>query len=74
MKKLLLSAALLLRHSLQLEAEAVAIEAAIDRVLSDGPHSRDIGGQAGTQQVLDAVLLALDDGVDTSSLSLRSAR
>ena len=67
----ILSAALLLRHSLQLEAEAVAIEAAIDRVLSDGPHSRDIGGQAGTQDVLDAVLQALDGYA--SAPSLRSA-
>ncbi|MFC5441187.1 3-isopropylmalate dehydrogenase [Rhodanobacter ginsenosidimutans] len=68
----ILSAALLLRHSLQLEAEAVAIEAAIDRVLSDGPHSRDIGGQAGTQDVLDAVLQALD-GYASAAPSLRSA-
>jgi len=57
----ILSAALLLRHSLQLEAEAQAIEAAIDHVLSNGPHSRDIGGQAGTGDVLDAVLAALDN-------------
>ncbi|HUH56179.1 MAG TPA: 3-isopropylmalate dehydrogenase [Rhodanobacter sp.] len=68
----ILSAALLLRHSLQLEAEAVAIEAAIDRVLSNGPHSRDIGGQAGTQDVLDAVLQALD-GYASAAPSLRSA-
>jgi 3-isopropylmalate dehydrogenase len=68
----ILSAALLLRHSLQLEAEAVAIESAIDRVLSDGPHSRDIGGQAGTQDVLDAVLQALD-GYASAAPSLRSA-
>ena len=68
----ILSAALLLRHSLQLEDEAVAIEAAVDRVLSDGPHSRDIGGQAGTQDVLDAVLQALD-GYASAAPSLRSA-
>jgi 3-isopropylmalate dehydrogenase len=68
----ILSAALLLRHSLQLEAEAVAIESAIDCVLSDGPHSRDIGGQAGTQDVLDAVLQALD-GYASAAPSLRSA-
>ncbi|MGN6327783.1 MAG: 3-isopropylmalate dehydrogenase [Rhodanobacter sp.] len=68
----ILSAALLLRHSLQLEAEAVAIESAIDRVLRDGPHSRDIGGQAGTQDVLDAVLRALDADASAAP-SLRSA-
>ena len=68
----ILSAALLLRHSLQLEAEAQAIEAAIDQVLSNGPHSRDIGGQAGTQDVLDAVLQALDAHASVTP-SLRSA-
>jgi 3-isopropylmalate dehydrogenase len=50
----------------------VAIEAAIDRVLRDGPHSRDIGGQAGTQDVLDAVLRALDADASVAP-SLRSA-
>ncbi len=60
----ILSAALLLRHSLQLEVEAAAIEAAVDQVLRRGPHSRDIGGSAGTAQVLAAVLTALDGQVD----------
>ena len=55
----ILSAALLLRHSLQLDAEATAVEKAVDHVLSKGPHSRDIGGQAGTDEVLAAVLKAL---------------
>jgi len=54
----ILSAALLLRHSLGLEAEAAAIEAAVDQVLQHGPHSRDIGGTAGTAEVRDAVLNA----------------
>ena len=55
----ILSAALLLRHSLGLEKEAAAVEAAVDRVLRDGPHSRDLGGSAGTVKVCDAVLAAL---------------
>lgn len=55
----ILSAALLLRHSLQLDAEASAVEKAVDHVLSQGPHSRDIGGEAGTDEVLTAVLKAL---------------
>ncbi len=54
----ILSAALLLRHSLGLAKEAAAVEAAVERVLRDGPHSRDIGGKAGTVQVCDAVLAA----------------
>ena len=56
----MLSAALLLRHSLQLNAEAQAVEAAVDEVLQRGPYSRDLGGDAGTDTVRDAVLAALD--------------
>jgi len=56
----ILSAALLLRHSLQLEAEAQAVEAAVDEVLQHGPYSRDLGGDAGTGALRDAVLAALD--------------
>jgi 3-isopropylmalate dehydrogenase len=56
----ILSAALLLRHSLGLTDEAAAVEAAVDRVLSDGPRTRDIGGSASTAQVLDAVLAAFN--------------
>jgi 3-isopropylmalate dehydrogenase len=60
----ILSAALLLRHSLGLEAEAVAVEAAVEQVLQHGPHSRDIGGSAGTGEVRDAVLAAIEDHAD----------
>ena len=56
----ILSAALLLRHSLRLEVEAQAVEAAVDEVLQHGPYSRDLGGDAGTDTVRDAVLAALD--------------
>jgi 3-isopropylmalate dehydrogenase len=56
----ILSAALLLRHSLRLEGEAQALEAAIDDVLQHGPYSRDLGGDAGTDAVRAAVLAALD--------------
>ncbi len=63
----ILSAALLLRHSLQLESEALAIEAAIDQVLRDGPRSRDLGGTAGTAAVLAAVLVALDHHADSAA-------
>jgi 3-isopropylmalate dehydrogenase len=60
----ILSAALLLRHSLQLETEAIAVEAAVEQVLRDGPRSRDLGGSAGTDQVLVAVLSALESHAD----------
>ncbi|HZX70290.1 MAG TPA: 3-isopropylmalate dehydrogenase [Rhodanobacter sp.] len=71
----ILSAALLLRHSLQLETEAVAIEASVDQVLRDGPYSRDLGGAAGTDEVLSAVLAALDShakNVTTASSGTRA--
>ncbi len=56
----ILSAALLLRHSLALEEEAQAVEAAVQEVLEHGPRSRDLGGSAGTAAVRDAVLVALE--------------
>jgi 3-isopropylmalate dehydrogenase len=40
----ILSAALLLRHSLGLEAEACAVEAAVDAVLDSAELTRDLGG------------------------------
>jgi 3-isopropylmalate dehydrogenase len=70
----ILSAALLLRHSLQLETEAVAIEAAVDRVLRDGPHTRDLGGRAGTGEVLAAVLVALENHADSATANPGGAR
>jgi 3-isopropylmalate dehydrogenase len=54
------SAALLLRHALGLEDEAQQVEAAIDHVIEHGPLTRDIGGHAGTEEVRDAVISALD--------------
>ncbi len=54
------SAALLLRHSLQLTAAADAIDAAVNSVLQNGPYPRDIGGDADTAKVTAAVLAALN--------------
>jgi 3-isopropylmalate dehydrogenase len=70
----ILSAALLLRHSLGLEAEAVAVEAAVEQVLRHGPHSRDIGGGAGTGEVRDAVLAAIEDHADRAAAFFCGAR
>ncbi|KFN44584.1 3-isopropylmalate dehydrogenase [Arenimonas oryziterrae] len=55
----ILSAALLLRHSLGLESEAREIEVAVDAVLDANELPRDLGGQAGTQDITAAVLAAL---------------
>jgi 3-isopropylmalate dehydrogenase len=59
----ILSVALLLRHSLQLESEARAIESAVERVISDGLRTADLvapgGAAASTREAGDAVLQAL---------------
>jgi len=52
----ILSAAMLLRHSLGLEAEAARIEAAVARALADGIKGGDLGGSAGTREIGDAVV------------------
>lgn len=51
-----LSAALMLRHGLGMEAEAAAIESAVDRALAEGLRTRDLGGSAGTHEATQAVL------------------
>jgi len=70
----ILSAAMLLRHSLGLEEEANTVEAAVADVLERGPHTRDIGGSAGTQDVLDAVLAAIDEHACNAAAFLRWGR
>lgn len=55
----ILSAAMLLRHSFGLEAQAARIEAAVGRALADGVRGGDLGGGAGTQEIGDAVLARL---------------
>jgi len=70
----ILSAAMLLRHSLGLEEEAGAVEAAIEHVLEHGPRSRDIGGDAGTAAIREAVVAALDEHVANSEAFFSGAR
>jgi len=52
----ILSAALLLRYGLQLELEAVAVEAAVDRTISDGFRTTDLGGTLSTREMAQAVI------------------
>ena len=52
----ILSAAMLLRHSFGLEAEAARIEAAVAKALVDGVRGGDLGGSDGTSAIGDAVL------------------
>ncbi|MGE4322825.1 MAG: 3-isopropylmalate dehydrogenase [Sphingobium sp.] len=54
-----LSAAMMLRYSLGLGAEADRIEAAVGKALADGARSADLGGTMTTAQMGDAVLAAL---------------
>lgn len=53
---MILSLAMLLRHSLGREDEAARIEAAVAKALEDGVLGGDLGGSAGTHEVGDAVL------------------
>jgi 3-isopropylmalate dehydrogenase len=51
-----LSAALMLRHGLGMEDEAAAVESAVDRALTAGLRTPDLGGDATTAQATQAVL------------------
>ncbi len=55
----ILSAAMLLRYSLGLEAEADRIETAVAKALENGARSFDLGGAMSTTQMGDAVLAVL---------------
>jgi len=56
---MILSAAMMLRHSIGREAEAARIEAAVAGALADGIKGADLGGSAGTGEIGDAVLARL---------------
>jgi 3-isopropylmalate dehydrogenase len=57
----ILSAAMMLRHSLGLAAEAEAIERAVDRAIAGGARTRDLAGSLGTGEMVEAVFRALPD-------------
>ena len=54
-----LSAALMLRHSLKLEDEADSIEAAVAAVLAAGATTADLGGELGTRAAAQAIIDAI---------------
>ena len=56
---MILSAALMLRHGFSLEAEAAALESAVDRALAAGLRTADLGGSATTAEATEAVLKEL---------------
>jgi len=52
----ILSSAMLLRHSLGLEAEAASIEKAVDESITDGARTVDVGGKLNTRQMADEII------------------
>jgi 3-isopropylmalate dehydrogenase len=55
-----LSAAMMLRHGLDLETEAAAVESAVEAALDGGLRTADLGGDAGTAQATRVVLENLE--------------
>jgi len=55
----ILSAAMLLRHSLRLEAEAAQVEAAVDAAITAGARTADLGGSLGTRAMTEEVISRL---------------
>jgi len=51
-----LSAAMMLRHGLGMEAQAAAVESAVERALAEGLRTPDLGGTATTSEATQAVL------------------
>jgi 3-isopropylmalate dehydrogenase len=52
----ILSAAMLLQHSLHLDYEASAVESAVGKALDDGCRTADLGGKLSTTQMTDAIV------------------
>jgi 3-isopropylmalate dehydrogenase len=53
---MILSSALMLRHGLQMEAQATAVESAVEQALAEGLRTPDLGGTATTKEATQAVL------------------
>ncbi len=51
-----MSVAMLLRYSLDLSAEAAAVESAVEQAVAAGNRTADLGGSLSTQQMTDAIL------------------
>jgi len=53
---MILSLAMMLRHSFGREGDAARVEAAVARALADGIKGADLGGAAGTREIGQAVV------------------
>ncbi|CAK7238698.1 MAG: 3-isopropylmalate dehydrogenase [Sporothrix thermara] len=56
----ILSVAMMLRYSLQLPKDAVAVEQAVKAAIDSGVRTKDLGGSASTQEMGDAIVAALE--------------
>lgn len=56
---MILCVALMFRYSLGMEDEARRVEDAVRKVLDSGIRTPDLGGEAGTREVGDAIVSAL---------------
>jgi 3-isopropylmalate dehydrogenase len=52
----ILSAALMLRYSFKLEAEAESIEKAVEQTIADGARTAELGGRSTTRQMTDQII------------------
>ncbi|OQY31496.1 MAG: hypothetical protein B6I38_05800, partial [Anaerolineaceae bacterium 4572_5.1] len=55
----ILSTAMMLRHSLGLSSEALAIEKAVDQAITAGARTVDLGGKLHTQQITNEIIARL---------------
>ncbi len=63
----ILSAAMLLHHSLGLENEAQTVEQAVNQAILDGCRTADLGGELNTAQMLEAILSRMPERVMESA-------
>jgi len=55
----ILSVALMLRYSFNLDNEAAAIETAVDQAISNGFRTKDLGGKLSTQAMADRIIATI---------------
>ncbi|MBA3725984.1 MAG: 3-isopropylmalate dehydrogenase [Armatimonadetes bacterium] len=55
----ILSAAMMLKYSFGMDAEAATVEGAVEKTLADGVRTRDLGGEASTSEMGSAVVSRL---------------
>jgi 3-isopropylmalate dehydrogenase len=58
---MILSAARMMRHSFKLKSEACAIEISVNRTITDGARTADIGGTLTTRQMTDEIIKRIEE-------------